>query len=398
MKSRTKLFPISLFAVILIAFTISSCNKDTDPINPIDPMDPMDPVVMITCNDGIQNGNETGIDCGGDCAACETTVAEDKENIQYTLDNMLVCVEDMTSARAIDILMRDFFQVSDGESYNQDWVDNLSSNFENVFDFQHITDNGRFNLAHHAGRYYFDHATQAWAKTPLPSGIITVGFPTTPDHTENNAVFVIDDYTDQSINLSGDDVFGPKTIHAQLNVDNLKLFELTVGNVTYAENTSFEMPVEIDASLYLDPMTISLDVTRNSSTEFFGILSMNDGSACRMSLETDLTLTDDDFENLTNDSFEKIHGKLKVGDLTVESLAGLAELIKLDEPDESTVNSLLDLDVLFKDLKIADLEYSEAEESFILYYKDATSESAGNYIDSFLEEMEAIIVEFTGEW
>ena len=25
-----------------------------------------------TCNDGIQNGNETGVDCGGDCAACPT--------------------------------------------------------------------------------------------------------------------------------------------------------------------------------------------------------------------------------------------------------------------------------------------------------------------------------------
>jgi gliding motility-associated-like protein len=26
-----------------------------------------------TCNDGIQNGNETGVDCGGDCAPCPTT-------------------------------------------------------------------------------------------------------------------------------------------------------------------------------------------------------------------------------------------------------------------------------------------------------------------------------------
>ena len=25
-----------------------------------------------TCNDGIQNGNETGVDCGGDCNPCNT--------------------------------------------------------------------------------------------------------------------------------------------------------------------------------------------------------------------------------------------------------------------------------------------------------------------------------------
>ena len=31
-----------------------------------------DCAACITCDDGIQNGNETGIDCGGDCAACPT--------------------------------------------------------------------------------------------------------------------------------------------------------------------------------------------------------------------------------------------------------------------------------------------------------------------------------------
>jgi hypothetical protein len=31
-----------------------------------------DPPVQATCDDGIQNGNETGIDCGGDCTPCQT--------------------------------------------------------------------------------------------------------------------------------------------------------------------------------------------------------------------------------------------------------------------------------------------------------------------------------------
>ena len=30
------------------------------------------PNACVTCNDGIMNGNETGVDCGGDCAACAT--------------------------------------------------------------------------------------------------------------------------------------------------------------------------------------------------------------------------------------------------------------------------------------------------------------------------------------
>ncbi|KAA3635006.1 MAG: hypothetical protein DWQ02_10495 [Bacteroidetes bacterium] len=36
--------------------TTTGCDKDDD----------------ATCTDGIQNGNETGVDCGGDCAPCPT--------------------------------------------------------------------------------------------------------------------------------------------------------------------------------------------------------------------------------------------------------------------------------------------------------------------------------------
>jgi len=137
---------------------------------------------------------------------------------------------------------------------------------------------------------------------------------------------------------------------------------------------------------------------RNSSTEFNAVMVFNDGNSCNMSFEADIALMDDDFENLTEESIEKLHAKVRIGDLSIQSLAGLADLISQDDPDESTINSLLDLDVLFKDLKIADLEYDEAEENFVLFYKDASSESAASYIDDFLEKMEAMVVEFTGEW
>lgn len=41
-----------------------------------------------TCNDGIQNGNETGVDCGGpDCAPCSTACTENEIIINITLDN-----------------------------------------------------------------------------------------------------------------------------------------------------------------------------------------------------------------------------------------------------------------------------------------------------------------------
>jgi len=54
-----KLFLTGMAITVLL---FSSCSKDNG--TPLEQ--------LSTCNDGIMNGNETGIDCGGACAACET--------------------------------------------------------------------------------------------------------------------------------------------------------------------------------------------------------------------------------------------------------------------------------------------------------------------------------------
>ena len=55
-------FSARLMSMMAFAFMlfIASCEKD-DPT----------PEPQATCDDGIQNGDETGIDCGGSCSACE---------------------------------------------------------------------------------------------------------------------------------------------------------------------------------------------------------------------------------------------------------------------------------------------------------------------------------------
>lgn len=57
---------IFLSTFVIAALTFSSCSKD----------DSSDPVA-VTCNDGIQNGTETGIDCGGSCEPCGVQVGKD---------------------------------------------------------------------------------------------------------------------------------------------------------------------------------------------------------------------------------------------------------------------------------------------------------------------------------
>lgn len=50
-----------------------------------------DCVVMPTCDDGIMNGDETGIDCGGSCAPCVTVCGEGTSDAQVCIGN--VCAD-----------------------------------------------------------------------------------------------------------------------------------------------------------------------------------------------------------------------------------------------------------------------------------------------------------------
>jgi hypothetical protein len=58
--NRIKYMLLSLFFVV----AFSACNNDDEGM-----MDDM--MAMATCDDGIMNGDETGVDCGGSCEPCE---------------------------------------------------------------------------------------------------------------------------------------------------------------------------------------------------------------------------------------------------------------------------------------------------------------------------------------
>ncbi len=68
MKNLLRGTTLLLLFVSILSF--NACTKDNDPV-----------LTPATCTDGIQNGDETGVDCGGDCAPC-TVAATCTDGIQ----------------------------------------------------------------------------------------------------------------------------------------------------------------------------------------------------------------------------------------------------------------------------------------------------------------------------
>ena len=370
----------SIFYGLLLSLTVSAMSCGSDP----------------TCDDGIQNGDETGVDCGGECAACVTSVEEDKANVQKTFDDLLMCVTDFKNSRSVDIFFRDFLNLTDGDVLNEDWIEDFTEDLENVIDFDHIDETSRLDLGFHAGTHIYNIGTQSWDKVNDVNDRVIFLFPSEPTLTTNNVELIMDKYEDQQVMIDGETIYLPTSVHVIMNVDNEKIMELDLANTVYADNQDFEIPVEVSASLFMDPINITVDLQRLSTTEYRLESTIQDGSSCNIGLEVDVELKDDDFENLSLDGFEKVHVKVNVGKMTIQSLADIATLIAEDDVTDIRANSLLDIDALFDGIKIADIEISDEQETVFIFYKDLSSEDSKTYYESFWEDVKDLWTEFFG--
>ncbi len=371
----------NLFSCLLVFLTIAmitSCGDDEN------------------CSDGIQNGNETGIDCGGECAACETTVEEDKANIQKTFDDLLMCTQDIKDSRAVTVLFKNFLNMSDGEALNEDWLEDLSGELEDVMDLEHIEDNSRLDLAHHAGTHVYNASDEKWSKSNDVNDRMIFRFPASPMETTNNVELVMDMYQDKMVTIDQETMFLPTAMHASMSIDGVKAFEVTVSKVTYADNAGYELPVEIEAELFMDPMEMNINVERVSTTSYEMDMDFSDGNLCDIGISAQMELKDDDFENLTDESVRSAAVQVNVGKLSIQTLGDLATLITLDDPTDTQINNLLDLDVLFDDVKIGDLEINQDMETILIFYKDGTSEDSSVFYEGFFDDVSAIWEEFFG--
>lgn len=367
----------SLVLLLSLAM-ILSCNKDDDTMD------------ISSCTDGIQNGNETGVDCGGDCGTCETTVEEDKANVDQTFDDLLTCTMEIRDSRSFTELFKNFLNMSDGEMLNEAWVEDVTEGLEAVFDFEDVEDNMRFDLSHHAGTHVFNQSNSSWTKMSDVSDKVILKFPSEPNVNVNNVELIMDTYTDQLVNIDGESMSLPKTMHVSVNIDAAKAFEFTLSKVTYAENSGSDIPVELDASLFMDPITLNVDVNRLSSTSFdMGMTLINDGK-CDMSINSQFELKDDNFDNLEMNSFESAAVQVNLGQLSFRTTGDLAGLLAIEEPTEAQVNSMMDLDLFYNDFKIADIESKDDLETLLLFYKDGSSENT----DDLFQDIEELLEDF----
>jgi len=366
------------------------CEEDTDGDGVVDDDD--------NCPE-IENPDQEDSDGDGIGDACDpTTVAQDKDNIQASFDSTLDCITSFETGTAIQTVFTEFLGISNGDTLNIDWVEELLDGLSAVMP---ESEEDGFDIDFYEGTYTYNHGTDDWTRTEDRDAEVVVLFPSSPIETTNNSTLTIGNYSDTEVTINEDVMRLPVSVDASLVVDSKEIIALNLENVTYASNADFQIPVAIDVFIYVNPYSLSIVVENESSTEFSLNLDFSDDSDfCSMGVQAEVELATSDYSNITEQDLLEATFAFTTNDMTIQSTGGIAEILQIPDPTVSQINAFIDLEVLYKDLKIADIVVEEGvdeEITVLLKYKDDSIEDSAIYYESFIDDLESIFTSYFGD-
>ncbi|MDR8390921.1 hypothetical protein NC796_07220 [Aliifodinibius sp. S!AR15-10] len=389
---KFKIFSICTLLVMLmfVGFSCSDSgtggdNGDPQVENPNDDQD----------NDDDQNDDGDDNDDSDDDGSGETTVEEDKEHIELSIDNALSALEDLGKGD-LSVAIETFLQANAGE-VDAAWAEDMFTELEGYINTSSIEENHRFDFAAHAGTYTWNSGSQTWTKTSA-SGQIVLHFPSSSSSNSNDVTVTLSEYDDTAVVIDGDGFYLPTSLSTKVELDGTEIFRFDLKEIAYSDN-ALPIPTALDIEIFTAPFTHQIMFAKNSNTEYQFSLTVDNNGTLVTGLDTKLTLAHSDYNNLDEDDFEMLTGTFNLTqDLAIDFSGEIGTLAALDDPSENQINSLVTAEVLYQDTKIGDLEYSAEAENVIIIYKDGSSETVDRYYERFAEELELIFHTYTGDW
>ena len=330
-----------------------------------------------------------------------TTVSQDKSNITSSLDQIVSCVSSMRHGDLITTI-EELTGIVEGEIPENGWFINSIEDLEGVFDFEHIDNNATFDISHHAGTYTFDNNTKSWSKSDSPTDAVVVTFPSDSTSNTNNVEIKINAYTTQSYVVDGNSEELPTNINYSISKDGNVLHSFAINNIQYRQLADIAIPIDANITVVLAPYTLDIDASEISGGGFEGSISLSTDGGCSFNVVGSLNLATTDYENITDDDFRDASLTVTSNSLKLQASADLETLMAIDDPTSNQVNNNIDVDVLYNNQTIGNLEIKNLSESdddpeVWMVYKDGTSEEVGAaYLEDFVDDLEAAIDDLVG--
>ena len=326
----------------------------------------------------------------------ETTIAEDKQNIKTSFDQLSSCITQIRDSEGADAIT-DFLNLSDGDVMSEDWVLKVIDSLVTKLDFADINDNNQFNFAANAGTYTWDATLGDYGRSSLPTDKIIVIFPSKESvNSTNNSTLTLSGFDDTPVLIDGMTYHLPTAAKASLVVDGVEIFSVD-ATAAY----SAPIPISLNVAVKLKPFTYTITGNRVAPTKFNAGLTINNGSGCNTSVTFDVEFLHSDYYTMDLEKDVKaITATLVHNNLKVVTVANMESLGAISDPTVSQINSHIKSNVYYGDVKVAELIlYEEANDdlSVRIIYKDGSEENTSVYYEPFIENLETILGTHSGE-
>lgn len=338
----------------------------------------------IASNCSVEGDNPRSVEVtGGETTSttfnvsCSASSEDAEENIQSSIDNTVTSLQNLQSGKFASSAM--------SFTGSSEWMADISTGMENIFMLE--SSQNRFDFASKTGVYEWDSSSNEFSAASSSENIV-VKFPISESSSSNNAEFTVSEYSDAATTVGGEQMYLPTRIQSELKVDGESTFALNLNEMEYSYN-SLPIPSLMDLEIYTAPFTHTLKLERTNDTDFSFSFDLSNGDQSTFGLSLDLELASSDYSMLQEEDLETLEGSIRFsGNLAVNfTVDDLGELMQLDNPSESTVNSLVFAEVMYNDNKVGELEYSAEEETVVIIYSDGSSEP----IDQFYEDAPALL-------
>ena len=241
-----------------------------------------------------------------------------------------------------------------------------------------------FDFNAHKGTYTWNSGTQSWDKTANANYII-INFPTEGSNT-NNAKLTISNYA-EDVN------YNPTAISAKLDVDNVKIIEITFSATWNTDDS----PKTLSINIYLKPFTFNGTFNQSTTTATVGFSILLESTRI---FNTSLTVT---FTDNTQETIKKVTGYIQYREIKISAAINVENIEKIFEQMEAgtspyttideivdALNKEIDAKVTKNGALVAKIKLDISTEglTIVLEFSDGSTEPALPFFESFIASIE----------
>jgi hypothetical protein len=327
-----------------------------------------------------------------------TTVAEDKVNIQASFDKVKNILQSFNSGELYKFTDEffDYHEEKVKTSYGYTYSEYVISDFVELLgeklgdELENSVDDERFKFESAKGTYTWNGAK--WDKTQNNNAIVAK-FPAAEGKT-NTCELAMTKYTDKKCDIEGETIYLPTAANAYLKKDNEMLASVDIT----ANFTSYGIPKEASGTIYAKPINVATSLKQETASKYSASVSITDETSAdnNLSVSGEVTLSNsiDQYADFDDCGVNVLRFTVKQSDLTITGTIDAKTLEAISSPSVEEINSCMTIEVLYRGNKTGTLNVKELgrdnERFLYITYKDGTQENTSMYYDSFVEDVKAM--------